>query len=160
MPADEEKNVSWLFNRARRDAAGFEPYARQIANLLAHNRQILEDLLAGLMHIAKADNVIHPSELDYLRQVAEIFGFDDAEFTRLRATYLGPDPEDAYTILGVSADISDEDLKKEYRKLIKANHPDKLIAQGMPQEFIEVANDRLAAINAAYDRLEERRGLK
>ena len=51
-------------------------------------------------------------------------------------------------------------MKKKYRTLIKENHPDKLIAQGMPQEFIEVANDRLAAINAAYDRLEEQRGLK
>jgi DnaJ like chaperone protein len=51
-------------------------------------------------------------------------------------------------------------VKSGYRKLVRENHPDTLIAQGMPEEFIEVANDKLAAINAAYDKITAQRDLK
>ena len=159
VPEHESRNVSRIFNMARRDAQGFEPYARQIAGLFTANREVLEDLLAGLMHIAKADNVIHPGELEYLRQVAAIFGFDEAEFARIRATYLGPDPDDHYTILGVSPEIDDAGLKRAYRSLIKENHPDRLTAQGLPEEFIELANQKLARINAAYEAVAKQRGI-
>jgi DnaJ like chaperone protein len=42
---------------------------------------------------------------------------------------------------------------------VRANHPDKLIAEGMPEEFIKVATDKLAKINAAYDSIARQRGL-
>ncbi len=160
VPQGEMKHVAKVFDRARRDAQGFEPYARQIANLFKENPAVLEDLMDGLFHIAKADNVIHPGELKYLESVAEIFGFDEHEFERIRAGHLGPDAADPYTVLGVPHDISDEQLKKRYRALIREHHPDRLIAEGMPQEFVDVANDKLATINDAYDRVEKQRGMK
>ena len=92
--------------------------------------------------------------------MAEIFGFDEHEFERIRASHLGPDAADPYTVLGVPHDISDEELKKRYRALIREHHPDRLIAEGMPQEFVDVANDKLATINDAYDRVEKQRGMK
>ncbi len=160
VPPNEMKNVGRLFDRARRDAHGYEPYARQIAGLFQANPRVLEDLLDGLFHIAKADNVIHPAELEYLKSVAQIFGFDEHEFARIREAHLGPDKADPYTVLGVERAISDTELKSAYRKLIREYHPDTLIAQGMPQEFIDVANNKLAAINDAYDRVEKERELK
>ena len=160
VPPGEMKHVAKVFDRARRDAQGFEPYARQIASLFKENQAVLEDLMDGLFHIAKADNVIHPGELSYLQSVAEIFGFDEHEFERIRASHLGPDAADPYTVLGVPHDISDEELKKRYRALIREHHPDRLIAEGMPQEFVDVANDKLATINDAYDRVEKQRGMK
>ena len=63
-------------------------------------------------------------------------------------------------MLGLSRKASDDKIKKTYRILIRENHPDTLIAQGMPQEFIDVANEKMAAINAAYDVIEKERGLK
>jgi DnaJ like chaperone protein len=160
IPPHEVRNVGRVFDMARKDTAGYEAYAAQIARLFQDSPQVLEDLLGALFHIANADGVLHPAEIEYLDNVARIFGFSEARYASIKALYMGPDKASPYTILGVSPDISDADLKKRYRTLIKENHPDKLIAQGMPQEFIEVANDRLAAINAAYDRLEEQRGLK
>ena len=159
IPPQEMKNVSRVFNRARKDARGFEPYARQIAGLFRDNPAVLEDLLGGLFHIAKADSVIHPKEIEYLEAVATTFGFSEADFARIRASYLGADAGDPYQILGVSHDASDDDIKKAYRALVRKNHPDTLIAQGLPQEFIDVANEKLAAINDAYDRIERQRGL-
>lgn len=159
IPSGEMRNVGRIFDQARRDAFGFEPYARQIAGLFQGNPRVLEDLLDGLFHIAKADNVIHPAELAYLRDVAEIFGFGEAEFARIRETHMGPDKADPYTVLGVDRGISDADLKSAYHKLVREHHPDTLIAQGLPQEFIDVANKKVAAINDAYDRVEKERGL-
>ncbi len=159
VPPSEMKNVGRIFDQARRDAFGFEPYAKQIAGLFKTNPRVLEDLLDGLFHIAKADNVIHPAELEYLRDVAGIFGFGEAEFARIREAHMGPDRADPYTVLGVDRGLSDADLKSAYRKLIREHHPDTLIAQGMPQEFIDVANRKVAAINDAYDRIEKERGL-
>jgi DnaJ like chaperone protein len=159
VPPEEMKNVARVFDMAKKDASGFEPYARQVARLFETNKTVLEDLLGGLFHIAQADNVIHPAELDYLRRVAGIFGFDDLAFERIKSSYLGPSDADPYSILGVPHDISDDELKSAYRKLVRENHPDKAIADGLPPEFIDVANEKLSAINDAYDRIARARGI-
>ena len=72
-------------------------------------------------------------------------------------SHMEPNLADPYKILGVSYDVSDDELKTAYRRLIRENHPDKLIAQGGPQEFIDVANNKLASINDAYDRIRMQR---
>lgn len=158
VPEDELRNVAHVFNQAKRDATGFEPYARQIAGMFRDTPEVLEDLLAGLMHIARADRVVHPAEITFLKSVAEIFGIDADAYRRLHATYLGPDHEDPYTVLGLDTTASDADVKAAYRRLIKANHPDRVIAQGLPEEFVELANEKLAKINGAYDQVARERG--
>lgn len=159
VPPEEMGNVSRVFNLARKDASGYEPYARQIAKLFEPGSRVLEDLLHGLFHIAKADNVVHPAEIDYLQSVAALFGFDEAAFARIRAYHLGPDKADPYTILGVPHEAADDEVRKAWRKLIQENHPDKAIALGLPQEFVDLANDKLATINDAYDQIARQRGL-
>ena len=160
VPPEEMGNVGRVFDQARRDAQGFEPYARQIAELLVGRRTVLEDLLDGLFHIAKADRFIHPGEIAYLHEVARIFGFSDQDFARIREGHLGPDEADPYRILGIGRDASDDLVKKAYRKLMRDHHPDTVIAQGMPKEFVEVANQKVASINDAYDRVTRQRGIR
>lgn len=159
VPAHEQKNVGRLFDRARRDSAGFEPYARQVAAMFRRGSKVLEELLDGLFHIATADGVVRDGELAYLRRVAHIFGFDDHAFDRIRAGHLGPDKADPYAILGATRDMTDAQLKNLWRRLLRENHPDKLIAKGMPREFIEIASEKVATINAAYDRIAKERGI-
>ena len=146
-----------VFNVARRDARGYEPYAEQVAKMFADRPAVLEELLDALFHIAKADRVIHPKEEEFLRQVADIFGFGDAEFARIRASHIGADSADPYAVLGVPPDAGDGEIRAAWRRLIKENHPDRLIAQGMPQDFIDVATAKMAAINAAYEEIRQRR---
>lgn len=161
IPPEDEAAVGKLFNEARRDATGYEPYAEQIAMLFAHEPAVLEELLAALFHIAKADGVVHPAELEFLRRTALIFGFSSHDFERVRTTHMDePKEADPYEVLGVDRRATDDEIKKAYRKLIRENHPDKLMAQGLPQEFIDLANEKMAAINAAYDQVEKERGLK
>jgi DnaJ like chaperone protein len=159
VPPHELKNVARLFDQARQDPAGFEPYAKQIARMFRKDHPVLEELLDGLFHIAKADGVVHEAEMTFLKRVAGIFGLDEADFARLREGHLGPDKADPYTILGTTRMASNEEIKAAWRKLVRDTHPDKLMAQGLPREFIELANEKLATINAAYDKISKERGI-
>jgi DnaJ like chaperone protein len=159
VPREEEPNVGHLFNLAKQDVAGFDSYAKQLSSLFRNRPGVLEDLLDSLFLIAKADDSLHPNELEFLSRVATIFGFSPAQFERIRASHLGPDREDPYVILGVPRNASDDDLKKAYYRLIKENHPDSLIARGVPEEFVKQANEKVAAINGAYDMIKKERGL-
>jgi DnaJ like chaperone protein len=153
VPPSEEANVRRVFDLARQDTAGYEAYAGQIARLFRDNPAVLEDILDGLFEIAKADGILHPAELHFLERVSDIFGFAPDEFRRIRASHVGPDEADPYTILGVDRRASEDEVKRTYRLLVRENHPDSLIARGVPEEFVRLANDKLAAINGAYDRI-------
>ncbi len=160
VPPHEEANVRRVFNLARQDVAGFEAYAGQSARLFMGNPAILEDVLDGLFEIAKADGVLHPAESAFLERVAEIFGFTPNEFRRIRATHFAPELTDPYVILGLSYVAGEDEIRQTYRRLVRENHPDSLIARGVPEEFIRLANDKLAAINGAYEKIQAERGLK
>ncbi|MBV6656176.1 MAG: DnaJ family molecular chaperone [Devosiaceae bacterium] len=156
FPAQEAQNVARLYNLAKQDVAGFDAYARKIATLFEDEDAILEDILDGLFHIAMADGVLHDREGAYLETVAAEFGFDDVEYCRVRARHVFEGEVDPYIVLGVEPDLPFEDIRKTYRKLVAENHPDRLIARGVPAEFIKIASERLATINAAFDQIELR----
>ena len=155
---DEQARVDRIFRLAQQDTAGFEAYATQIAKMLVGNPALLEDILDGLFEIAKADGVFHPGEDAYLARVADIFGFTPGAYRRIRAAHVGPDKNDPYVILGIDHDVGDDEVRATYRLLVRENHPDKLIARGVPEEFIRLATDKLAVINVAYDKIEKERG--
>jgi len=159
VPDGEHENVAKLYNLAKQDVAGFDAYARQVADIMKDDPAILADVLDGLFHIAKADNVFHPSEIEFLSAVATLFGFSDDEFSSIKARHVIDDTINPYAVLGIDQNITDEDLKSHYRQLVIENHPDKFIARGAPEEFIRIANERLKSINEAYDMLAKDRGL-
>jgi DnaJ like chaperone protein len=159
IPEGETANVARIFDMARQDVAGFEAYAQQLADLFADDRETLRDVLDGLFHIAKADAILHPGEERFLAEVARIFGFSAAEFQYIRASHVMEVRPNAYQVLGVEPSISDNDLKSHYRKLVKENHPDRLMARGVPEEFITTATKKVAAINEAYEEVRRERGI-
>jgi DnaJ like chaperone protein len=154
----EAANVERVFNRAKQDVAGYEAYADQIAMLLKDNRKLLQDVVEGLLHMATADGVLHPKEDAYLADVARRFGFLPSEFRFFRARFI-KDNCNPYDVLRLGPDATGDDIKVQYRKLVIDNHPDKLMARGVPAEFVGIATRKLAAINAAYDTIAKERGL-
>ena len=155
----EMKEAARAFNLAKRDATGYEVLASDLVGLFKGNRKLLEDVLEGLFHIAKADEEVHPREEQFLGQVAKLFGFTDAEFSHIKARHVVAAKRNYYEVLGVGSLISDEELKRHYRKLMADNEPDKLLARGVPVEFVAIATEKIATITAAYEAIAKDRSI-
>jgi DnaJ like chaperone protein len=147
-----------VFDLARKDVSGFEVYASRISRMFGAGSETLNDLLEGLFHIALADGFYHPNENAFLQQVSEIFGISDVQFRALRARHVPDQVPDPYTVLGVSQEMPLEDIKKVWRGLVRECHPDRMIARGVPEEAIKMAQNRLIRINNAYDEILGSRG--
>jgi DnaJ like chaperone protein len=151
VPPGIETQVERLFDLARQDVAGYESYARKIRRFFAETPDTLEHVLDGLFYIASADGLIHEAELHYLKSVSDIFGFDDARFEQIAAQHVAlDDGRDPYLVLGLAPTADREEVRRVYRRLVAEHHPDRLIAKGVPEELIDVATARMAAINQAY----------
>jgi DnaJ like chaperone protein len=159
VPDGEMKNVARVFNLAKQDMSGYDAYAEQLATMFKGNRKLLEDVLDGLFHIAKADEALHPGEEEFLSQVAKRFGFTETEFSYIKARHVVASKRDPYAVLGIEPSIANDELKSHYRKLVAENHPDKLMARGVPEEFISIATEKVATINEAYDAIAKERGI-
>ncbi len=157
IPPEDEANAARVYNLARQDVAGFEDYAQKIRRMFAADAAVLNDLLEGLFHIAIADGDYHPGENAFLTRVADIFGFDQRQFNRMRAQFV-PDAElDPYDVLGVSPKASYEDIRAAWRALVRETHPDRLAARGVPEEAVKLAEKRLIVINEAMERIDRNR---
>jgi len=70
------------------------------------------------------------------------------------------DVDKSYSLLGVTKDATDTGVKRAYRRKMSENHPDRLVAKGLPEEMIKLATEKTQAIKAAYDRIKVSRGIK
>ncbi|MGE0830645.1 MAG: TerB family tellurite resistance protein [Hyphomonadaceae bacterium] len=154
-PPGEEAAFRRAFNLAKQTVLGFDLYARQIGRKYRARPCLLEDVLDGLFHIAAVDGAVGARELDYLAAVAEHFGFSEIEFRRIKATNLGPDAHDPYGVLGLLPGASAEEVRQAWRRLAAENHPDRMTQRGAPPEFVAIAKEKTAAINAAYQAIRE-----
>ena len=153
IPPSELDNAARVFDLARTDVAGFEDYARRIRAMFADDSDTLRDLMEGLFHIALADGFYHPAENDFLTRVAQIFRLPEREFRSLRARFAGTDP-DCYDVLGVTPDTPLPEIRDAWRALVRETHPDRLMARGLPEEAVKLAERRLVDINRAWERIQ------
>lgn len=149
-PKEGEEAIARLFNLAKETTLGFEGYAQRLARRFRAHPAVLEDVLDGLFHIAKADGRVTASELTFLETVADIFGFSEREYRRIRMGHVGLPEDDPWLILGIDPDIDEAGLKRAYRRIAAQNHPDALVARGAPPEMQRLADEKMAMINAAY----------
>ncbi len=213
VPPEEARNVGQMFDRARINPTGYEPYAEQLATMFEDNHAMLDEVIGCLFHVALADGAIKTEEAEFIRRVSRIFGFSDSYFHRrmeeLTGYTYGPRPNygprpgdrareqahasqssfrgrqqqqqqqgqqqqqyrahqdppprrtdplvDPYAIIGIAATATDKDIKAKYRRLVRENHPDNLVAAGKPKEAVAQATAKLARINAAYDQINKER---
>ena len=139
----DQQGAARVFNLARHDVAGFEDYAARIAQMFADQPETLHDLIEGLFHIAMADGMYHPNEDAFLVRVAQIFAMDDSDFASLRARFVPDTSPLPHAVLGIPPNASLEEGRAAWRKLVRANHPDALVARGLPQEAIAMAEKRM-----------------
>ncbi|CUH81088.1 DnaJ-like protein DjlA [Tritonibacter multivorans] len=153
IAAEDEAGAARVFNLARQDVAGYQDYARRIQAMFSDDPSTLCDLMEGLFHIALADGFYHPDENAFLENVARIFGQTDQQFRALRARFVADAPKDPYDILGVDPAMPMDDIRAAFRQLVRNNHPDAMIARGVPSEAVQLAEKRMADINRAWEEI-------
>lgn len=150
---DDEAGAARVFDMARTDVAGYQDYARKVSRMFADDSTTLCDLMEGLFHIAMADGFYHPNENEFLEEVSRIFGQTEAQFLALRARFVPDAPNDPYTVLGVARDMPLPEIRKVWRQLVRETHPDAMMARGVPEEAVRLAEKKMIDINRAWDEI-------
>jgi DnaJ like chaperone protein len=163
IPPASARGIGRLFDQARDSSDSFEPYAAQLTEAFADNRGVLEQVLNSLFNIARADGPLNAREQEFLRRVHRRLMLDQISWDRaFGETPRRPMPEetdDPYLELGVTRSASGEELRATWKRLMRENHPDSLASRGVPADFVARASDKVARINAAWDRIKRERGL-
>jgi DnaJ like chaperone protein len=144
---EDEAGAARVFNLARQDVAGFDTYAARIRRMFGDGDPALCAIMEGLFHIAVADGDYHPAENDFLATVAEIFGINPRQFAALRARFVPDAERDPYEVLGIGPEASLDEVRAAWRQVVKDSHPDRMLALGLPEEAIRIAEKRLIDIN-------------
>jgi DnaJ like chaperone protein len=111
IPENEARNVTRLYNLAKQDVAGFASYAQQVSQMFRENKTVLEDVMDGLYHIAKADGLVHDKEQAFLDTVADIFGISERVHERIKLRHLHPYDGNPYELLEADPGWDNETLK-------------------------------------------------
>jgi len=157
IPHADGASAAKVFNMARTDVAGFEEYATRIRRMFGEDESPLNDLLEGLFHIAIADGDYHPAENEFLARVAKIFGLSEPCFRAMRARFVPDAAPDPYAVLGVPHDADMATIRRAWRNAVRDSHPDRMMARGVPEEAIKLAEKRLIDINNAWAEISRER---
>ena len=156
IPQEDEKHAARIFNLARQDVAGFDSYARKIAALFPAGDPVLRDLLDGLFHIALADGDFHPAEEAFLQEVARIFGLGEGCYRSIHARLVPGAAPDPFALLELPPDATLDQARAAFRRMVRDSHPDALRARGVPDEAVKLAEERLKALNSAWEEVQQR----
>ncbi len=161
IPPEATREIGRLFDQARSRTDDFEPFVAELAQAFSDQRLVLEDVLVALFAIARADGPLNDQETDFLRRVHRVMGLSAASWDRADSGAARPnsDEPDAYAVLGLAPGATDDEIRLTWRRLMRENHPDSMTARGVPEAIIAKTGDKVARINAAWDRIKRERGL-
>ena len=155
IPDNELDQVGKIFNQAKRESTGYEPYAKQISQIYKGNLNVLEEVINVLFYIAEADGNISASELKMIEHIAQIFGLNQSQFNGIKESRKSLDKLNPYIVLESSPDDDLQTIRKRYLKLSKEHHPDLLVSKGVVQEVIDESKKKMRAINSAWDQIQK-----
>jgi len=155
IPDSEIDQVKKIFNKAKEDSLGYEPYAQQIAQIYKNNSAVLDEIINILFYIAEADSKVSDSEIAMIRNIAKIFGINKNQFEGIRESRKGSDKLNPYVVLDCDPNDDFATIRKKYLNLSKKHHPDVLVSKGVPKEVIEESKKKMRAINSAFDRIKK-----
>ena len=155
IPENELDQVGKIFNKAKEESTGYEPYAQQIAQIYRGNINVLEEVTNILFYIAEADGNVSESELKMIEHIAQIFGLTEIQFNSIKESRKSSDKLNPYVVLESRPDDAIEIIRKRYLKLSKEHHPDLLMSKGVPQEVIDESKAKMRAINSAWDQVQK-----
>ena len=155
IPENELDQVGKIFNKAKEESTGYEPYAQQIAQIYKGNINVLEEVINILFYIAEADGNVIETELKMIENIAKIFGLTKIQFNSIKESRKSSDKLNPYIVLESNPDDTIEIIRKRYLKLSKEHHPDLLMSKGVPQEVIDESKTKMRAINSAWNQVQK-----
>tara|TARA_B100000131_G_scaffold11372_1_gene11924 strand:- start:6305 stop:7033 length:729 start_codon:yes stop_codon:yes gene_type:complete len=155
IPESELDQVGKIFNKAKEEKTGYEPYAKQIAQIYIGNINVLEEVINILFYIAEADGNVSDSEMRMIENIARIFGLNEVQINGIKESRKSSDKLNPYIVLESKPDDSVEVIRKRYLKLSKEHHPDLLVSKGVPKEVIDESKAKMRAINSAWDQIQK-----
>lgn len=177
LNSEHRQQAIALFKEGAEGGFVLEAEILRFRNRCGRHPALVQQLLNYLLALCLADGQLSNAEEDLLRKIALNLGISNVIFdqflrmvraqTHFRSSGGGyrhrpatPAKDElalAYDALGVDSKISDGDLKKAYRKLMSENHPDKLMGQGVPEDMIKLATERVQEIQTAYELIKSQR---
>ena len=155
IPDSEIDQVAKIFNKAKDESTGYEPYAKQISEIFKGNQNVLEEVINILFYIAEADGHVSNEEESMIANIAFIFGLSQNQYESIKETRKSSDKLNPYIVLESQPTDDLKSIRKKYIKLSKEHHPDLLISKGVPIEVINESKNKMRAINAAWDQIQK-----
>jgi DnaJ like chaperone protein len=155
IPDSEIDQVAQIFNKAKDESTGYEPYAKQIAEIFKGNINVLEEVINILFYIAEADGHVSSDEEDMIANIAYIFGLSQKQYQSIKESRKSSDKLNPYIVLESQPTDNLQIIRKKYIKLSKEHHPDLLMSKGVPVEVINESKNKMRAINAAWDQVQK-----
>ena len=155
IPEHELDQVGKIFNQAKKESTGYEPYAKQIAQFYSGNINVLEEVVNILFYIAESDGEVSSAELNMIENIAKIFGLTEIQYLSIKESRKGSDKLNPFVVLESKPDDDITTIRKRYLKLSKQHHPDLLLSKGVPKEVIEESKNKMRAINSAWDQIQK-----
>ncbi len=147
-----------IFHTAIDSPARFEDFAVQFYERFYNQPQLIEMMIDILLRVGIADGQLHVAEEALILSAVQIFHVDPTRFSQLKAKYIAVE-DPAYKVLGCEKQDSDAVIKKRYRGLVQAYHPDKIASKGLPEEFNQLAHEKFREIQNAYETIKKERGI-
>ena len=155
IPDSEIDQVAKIFNKAKDESTGYEPYAKQISEIFKGNQNVLEEVINILFYIAEADGHVSNEEESMIANIAFIFGLSQNQYESIKESRKSSDKLNPYIVLESQPTDDLKSIRKKYIKLSKEHHPDLLISKGVPIEVINESKNKMRAINAAWDQIQK-----
>jgi len=155
IPESEIDQVAKIFNKAKDESTGYEPYAKQISEIFKGNQNVLEEVINILFYIAEADGHVSNEEESMIANIAFIFGLSQNQYESIKESRKSSDKLNPYIVLESQPTDDLKSIRKKYIKLSKEHHPDLLISKGVPIEVINESKNKMRAINAAWDQIQK-----
>ena len=155
IPDSEIDQVAKIFNKAKDESTGYEPYAKQIAEIFRDNINVLEEVINILFYIAEADGNVSNDEETMIANIAYIFGLSQKQYQSIKESRKTSDKLNPYIVLESQPTDDLKTIRKNYIRLSKEHHPDLLISKGVPVEVINESKNKMRSINAAWDQVQK-----
>ncbi len=160
LDPDSRRVARGIFNKAVESVETFQDYASQFYSQFHSEPHLLEIMVDIMLRVSLSDGSLSAQEESIILSAVRLFHLSEETYSNLKAKYHGGDLNTYYSVLDANAENTDEEIKKKYRKLVSEYHPDKIAAKGLPDAFIQFANDKFREIQDAYEKIKEQRGIK